>query len=64
MVTTHLATPDPLASSQVHLLNLILLDGQTTVILGLLPLEGAASVMHIRHIQWALALSRFAYVEE
>lgn len=49
MATTNLATTDPLSSCQIHFLNLILLNGKTTIILWLLPLESAASVMHIRH---------------
>lgn len=57
---THLATSDPLASCQIHLLNLILLDGQATVVLWLLPLQGAASVVNVGHIKRALALGRFA----
>lgn len=53
---THLATPDPLARSQVHLLNLVLLDGHSTVVLGLLPLQAAAGVVNVGHLKGTLRL--------
>lgn len=52
------ANGDPATGVGVLLLNQVFLDGLATVVVGLVPLELATLLGHIRDLKWTLGFSR------